>query len=83
MGQLLHASRAMSETRNNTRNITKRTLAIPTAAPAIPEKPSSPATSATIKNMTVQANIIFCVLFSFDQLLFCIARTKSQPAQNQ
>ena len=58
MGHLfVHANRLMSETRNNTRKMTKRILAIPTAAPAIPVNPNTPAISAIIRKITVQPSI--------------------------
>jgi hypothetical protein len=46
------------ETRNNTRNITNRTLAIYAAVPAMPQNPKKPASNATIKKVTDQPNII-------------------------
>ena len=49
--------RASSDTRNKTRKTTNRICAIPIAAPARPVNPSSPAISATIKNVSVQFNI--------------------------
>ena len=45
------------ETTNKTRKTINRILAIPTDAPAIPEKPSTPAISAIIKNVRAQPNM--------------------------
>jgi hypothetical protein len=47
----------MSDTRNNTKKITKSTFAIQAAVPAIPAKPSNAATKATIKNVIDQPSI--------------------------
>jgi len=43
---------------NTTRNSTKRILAIPAAAPAIPEKPSNAARIAITKKKIDQDNIL-------------------------
>jgi hypothetical protein len=56
-GQMLRL-RKINETRNITRKMTNRILAMPTAAPASPEKPSRAAMSANIRNVSVQLNII-------------------------
>lgn len=56
-----------SDTRKRTRKIKKMIFAMPAAATAIPEKPSSAAKSATIKNPNAQRNITtsFCFQFNF------------------
>jgi len=46
-----------SETRNKTRNTPNRSFAIPAAAPAILEKPSSAAANAMIRKKTDQDNM--------------------------
>jgi hypothetical protein len=51
-------NRKISVARNKMRKIAKRIRAIPTAAPAIPVKPNTPAMSAIIKNMTVHPSIL-------------------------
>ena len=50
-------SPSTSDARNRIIKIVKRILAIPTAAPAMPVNPSTPAISAIIKNMSVHPNI--------------------------
>jgi hypothetical protein len=55
----LAASWRINDTKNKTRKIKNRTFAIPIAAPAMPVKPNTPATSATIKKMSVHPNIKF------------------------
>ena len=50
--------RKISETRNITKKMTNKILAMPTAAPASPEKPSKAAISAKIRNVSDQLNII-------------------------
>lgn len=47
----------MSETRNKTKKITNKILAMLVAAPAMLVKPKTPATSATNRNITVQPSI--------------------------
>ena len=53
----------MSDKRNNTINIKNNILAIPAAPAAMPPNPKMAAIIATIRNITVQRNIIlnFCV----------------------
>ena len=55
-----------SEITSNTRKIKNMIFAIPAALAAIPPKPNKAATSAIIKKMTVQRNII--VDFYSDEL---------------
>ena len=52
----------MSDRRNNTIKIKNNILAIPAALAAIPPKPNIAATTATIKNITVQRNIVLCFM---------------------
>jgi hypothetical protein len=54
--QLL-TNRRISEARNKMIKIAKRMRAIPTAAPAIPVNPNTPAINAIIKKMSVHPNI--------------------------
>jgi len=51
------ASRIIKDTRNSTRKIVNNIRAIPTAVPARPVNPSTPAINATIKKISVQPNI--------------------------
>ena len=55
-----------SDTRKRTRKIKKIIFAMPAAATAIPEKPSTAATSATIKNPNAQRNIATSSCFQFN-----------------
>ena len=48
----------ISDTRNSTRKIVNSTLAIHVAVPAIPVKPSKAASTAMIKNASVQLNMM-------------------------
>ncbi len=47
----------MTDTRKNTKKMTKRTFAISAAEPAIPVNPKTPAINATIKNIKAQFSI--------------------------
>jgi hypothetical protein len=53
---------AINVTRNNTINTKNKILAIDDAPAAIPPNPKTAATSAMIKNMIVQRNIILLFL---------------------
>ena len=55
-----------SDTRKRTRKIKKIIFAMPAAATAIPEKPSSAAKSATIKNPNAQRNITTSLCFQYN-----------------
>lgn len=52
----------ISERINSTRNTTASILAIPTAAPATPENPSTAATSAMIKKVIDHPSILYSPL---------------------
>ena len=56
---LLEASCMISDAKNKIRKNANRILAMPTAAPAMPANPSTPAISAMIKNVMVQPSILF------------------------
>jgi hypothetical protein len=55
-----------SEIRKRTRKTKKIIFAMPAAATAIPENPSSAATSATMKNPNAQRNIATSSCFQFN-----------------
>jgi hypothetical protein len=48
----------ISDNRNNTIKMKNKILAIPAAPAAMPPKPNTAAIIATIRNMTVQRNIV-------------------------
>ena len=61
-------AREMAEIRNSTKKRPNSILAIPAAAPAIPEKPSTAAIIAIAKNVIVQFNIVLSCKFRIQVL---------------
>ena len=59
MSALLDERPIINEMINSTRNIKNNILAIDAAPAAIPPNPNTAAIIATIRNITVQRNIIF------------------------